>query len=107
MWALKPFANLRGKIPLRFVTTFLTVALDEGKGPCAYARAAGVHRAEMSRSLRDIGATSRNGGPGLGLVKVEKDPGNPYRRRVLLTEKGRALLPLVTRSLRANRAERI
>jgi DNA-binding MarR family transcriptional regulator len=103
LWALKPFANLRGGIPLRYVTTFLTVALDEGKGVNAYARGMGVHRALMSRSLRDIGERARNGGPGLGLVKVVRDPASAQRRKVLLTEKGRVLLPLITRCLRTSR----
>src|SRR4029077_6135986 len=91
--ALKPFDNLRGWIPVRYV-----IALDEGKWPSAYARGAGMDRISMSRCLRDIGETSRTGGPGLGLVKAVRDPSNLHRRRVLLTEKGRALLLLVTRS---------
>ena len=63
--ALKPFDNLRGWIPVRYVTTFLMVALDEGKWLSAYARDAGMDRISMSRCLRDIGERSRTGGPGL------------------------------------------
>ena len=70
LWALKPLSNLRGSIPLPFATVFLMIALDEGHGVNAYARAMGIHRAAMSRYLRDIGARARNGGPGLGLVTV-------------------------------------
>jgi hypothetical protein len=90
-WALKPLADLRGSIPLPFVTTFLMVALDEGKGCNAYARAVGIHRAAMSRYLRDIGGRARNGGPGLGLVTVEPHPTDPRRSRVLLSAKGRSI----------------
>ena len=35
LWALKPPRNLRGSIPLPYGTTFLMVALDEGKGVSA------------------------------------------------------------------------
>ena len=91
LWALEAF-SLRGWIPLRYITTFLMVALDEGNYPSAYARRAGVDRMSMSRYLRDIGAESRTGGPGLGLVKVVPDADHPPRQKVLLTEKGRALL---------------
>ena len=38
LWTLKPLINLRGSIPLPFVTTFLMVALDEGQGVSTYAR---------------------------------------------------------------------
>ncbi len=97
--ALKPFDSLRGWIPIRYVTTFLMVALDEGRGPSAYARSAGVDRISMSRCLRDMGERSRTGGPGLGLVKAVRDPSNAQRRNVWLTQKGRTLLMHVKRSL--------
>jgi hypothetical protein len=108
LWALKPFANLRGWIPLRYLTTFLTVALDEGKGPNTYARGTGMDRASMSRCLRDIGEGGRRGEkPGLGLVRIVQDPANVQRRNVFLTDKGRALLPLIMRSLRGGGPARV
>ena len=76
-------------MPLPCVTTFLLVTLDEGKGVCAYARAAGMHRSSMSRYLHDISDKTRNGAPGLGLVAVAPHPASPRRRQVLLTAKGR------------------
>ena len=96
LWALEAF-SLRGWIPLRYITTFLMVALDEGNYPSVYARRAGVDRMSMSRYLRDIGEKSRRGGPGLGLVKVVPDPTNAPRQKVFLTKKGRDLLLLATR----------
>jgi hypothetical protein len=91
--ALKPLLNLRGSrsIPLPFATTFLMVALDEGKGVNAYARAAGMDRRMMSRYLRGIGDRARNGGPGLGLVSVDEHPEDPVRTQVFLTAKGRGI----------------
>ena len=86
--ALKPLDRLRGFSPDNDVTTFLMVALDEGKWPSAYARDADMSRISMSRCLRDIGETSRTGGPGLGLVKAVRDPSNLHRRRVLAAPEG-------------------
>jgi DNA-binding MarR family transcriptional regulator len=100
LWALKPLVNLRSSIPLPFVTSFLMVALDEGKGVNAYARALGIHRAAMSRYLRDIGDRSRNGGPGLGLVTVEDHPTDRQRSQVFLTAKGRSIAKEVFRQIR-------
>jgi hypothetical protein len=91
LWALKPLVSLRGSIPPRFVTAFLMVALDEGKGVNAYARAVGIHRSVMSRYLRDIGHRARNGGPGLGLVSVDPHPSHSLRCQVSLTPKGRSV----------------
>jgi DNA-binding MarR family transcriptional regulator len=97
LWALKPFASLRGGITLRYVTAFLAVALDEGKGQNFYAREIGMHRASMSRCLRDISQKGRGGRQGLGLIRIEDHPGNVQRRKVFLTDEGRALLALITR----------
>jgi hypothetical protein len=82
LWALKPLVNLRGSMPLPYVTTFLMVALGEGEGVCSYARMSGISRAAMSRHLRDIGDRARNGGPGLGLVTIERHPDDSRRRQV-------------------------
>ena len=82
------------------VTTFLMVALEEGKGVNAYARAVGIDRSSMSRYLRDIGAQAKNGGPGLGLVKVEPHPTDPQRCQVFLTDKGRSVSKNIFQHLR-------
>jgi DNA-binding MarR family transcriptional regulator len=100
LWALKPLSNLRGSIPLRFVTTFLMVALDEGKGVNAYARAVGIHRSGMSRYLRQIGNRARNGGPGLGLVAVKRHPTDSLKYQVFLTDKGRLIAEKIFHELR-------
>ncbi len=100
LWALKPLTNLRGSIPLPYVTIFLMVALDEGKSVSAYARTLGVKdRRIMSRYLRVIGERARSGGPGLGLVTVEKHPSHS-RARVLLTAKGRSVAQAILQQMR-------
>ena len=100
LWALKPLTNLRRPVPLPFLTSFLMVALDEGKGVNAYARALGIHRAAASRNLHAIGDRARNGGPGLGLVTIQTHPADPLRTRVSLTPKGRLIARQVFRQLR-------
>jgi hypothetical protein len=52
----------------------LIVALEEGKGVNAYARAAGIGRSSMSRYFRDIGDGAKNTDSGLGPVKVASHP---------------------------------
>ena len=101
LWALKPLLNLRGSIPLPYVTIFLMVALDEGKSVSTYARAVGVKdRRVMSRYLRDIGDRARNGGPGLGLVTVEQHPTHSRKRQVRLTAKGRSVAEAIFQQMR-------
>ena len=100
LWTLKPLINLRGSIPLPFVTTFLMVALDEGKGVSTYARATGVHRFAMSRYLHAIGDQARGGGPGLGLVTIRTHPRDPRRRQVFLSAHGRAVVDDIFEQIR-------
>jgi DNA-binding MarR family transcriptional regulator len=100
LWALKPLANLRGSLPLPVVTTFLLVALDEGKGVGAYAQAFGMHRSIMSRYLHDLADRARNGGPGLGLIAIRSHPTDPRRRQIFLTESGRLIAGRIFRQIR-------
>ena len=68
--ALEPVSNLRGPVPLRLVTAFLTVATNEGKGVSEYARCLGIHRATTFRFIHELTDRSRHGGPGLGLISI-------------------------------------
>lgn len=100
LWALKPFLNLRRPMPLPFVSTFLMVALEEGKGVNEYARALGMDRSTMSRNLHAIGDRARNGDGGLGLIAIRSHPVDPFRSQVFLTAKGRSIAEQVSRHLR-------
>jgi hypothetical protein len=100
--ALEPLSNLRGPrapAPLRLVTTFLTVASNEGHGVCEYARCLGIHRAVMSRFVHELADRSRDGGPGLGLVSIDEGSGRPNRQEIFLTKKGHAVARSILRSL--------
>jgi DNA-binding MarR family transcriptional regulator len=81
--------------------TFLMIAADEGECSNAYANDLGVHRAMMSRYVHELGDRARYGGPGLGLIRFEKDlTSNKNRQKVFLTDKGRAISTEVFRGLR-------
>ena len=98
--ALEPLSNLRGPVPLRLVTTFLTVASNEGHGVCEYARCVGIHRAVMSRFIHELADRSRTGKPGLGLIRIDQGEGRPNRQEIFLTKKGHAVAAAMFRSLR-------
>jgi hypothetical protein len=98
--ALEPLSNLRGPVPLRLVTTFLTVASNEGHGVCEYARCVGMHRAVMSRFIHELADRSRTGNPGLGLIRIDQGDGRPNRQEIFLTKKGHAVVAAMFRSLR-------
>ena len=91
-------------MPLPFVTTFLFVALDEGRGVNTYARAIGIHRSAMSKNLHALGDRARHGGPGLGLVTIDPHPTAPGRSQVHLTAKGRQVAKEVLQQLRRSKA---
>jgi DNA-binding MarR family transcriptional regulator len=99
LWALKPLANLKRPMPLPSLTAFLLVAHDEGKGVNAYARAAGIDRAIMSRTLHAIGDRARTGGPGLGLITMQPHPTDPKRVQIFMTSTGRSIAKEISRQL--------
>lgn len=100
LWALKPLANLRKPMPLPSVIAFLLIALDEGNGVNAYARAFGIDRSIMSRTLHAIGERARSGGPGLGLITMKPHPLDQKRVQIFLTSKGRSVAKEIFRQLR-------
>jgi DNA-binding MarR family transcriptional regulator len=88
-------------MPSPFITTFLSIVLEEGQTQSAYARAAGIHRADASRQIHSLGDRARDGGPGLGLIRLERDPSGMHNsHRIYLTAKGRALATEIFRNLR-------
>jgi DNA-binding MarR family transcriptional regulator len=103
--ALEPVSNLRGPVPLRLVTAFLTVAANEGEGVCEYARCLGIHRGTASRLIHELTDRSRHGGPGLGLISIYTGSGRPSRQEIVLTKKGRAIARAVLRRLPSPQTE--
>ena len=97
--ALQHFRALRSTMPLQYVTAFLLVAEKEGLGVIDYARRAGVSVSVMSRHLLDIGKRNRKMKPGFGLVTYRSNPNELRRHEYFLTDKGRALLHQIRRSL--------
>ena len=102
--ALEPLLNLRGPLPLRLATTFLTVAINEGHGVCEYARLVGIHRAIMSRYIHELADHDRDGGPGLGLLRIDEGS-YPNKQEIYLTKNGHAVAMAMLRSLRSPQTE--
>jgi len=98
--ALKPLSKLRRSMPLPFATTFLLVAVDEGRTVSSYAHQLGITRFMMSRYVRNVGEHARNGGPGLGLVTVKPHPTVANGLQVYLTAKGRSLAKVIFQQMR-------
>ena len=101
--ALKSFSNLRygDGMPLRLVNSFLAIAMDEGQCANEYAQLLDVHRYAMSRYVHELADRDRNGGPGLGLVRIVPDKdGRSNRHSIFLTAKGRAIAAEMLRPLR-------
>ena len=64
-----------------------------------------VHRYAMSRYVHELADRGRNGGPGLGLVRIVPDKdGRSNRHSIFLTAKGRAIAAKVICNLRPPQA---
>lgn len=98
--ALDGFREKKPTMPMQYVTTFLLVALDEGKSVKEYAEQAGVSTSVMSRHLLDIGERDRYMKEGLGLVTYRPNPLELRKHEVFLTDKGRAMVHRIVRHLR-------
>jgi hypothetical protein len=97
--AHEAFREIRGDMPLQYVTSFLLVAEEEGLGVTEYATRAGVSQSVMSRHLLDIGDRDRHMADGFGLVHKRQDPLELRKQRVFLTDKGRAVAQRIIRAL--------
>ena len=93
---LSVFRAVRETMPLQYVTTFLTIAMDEGKSLNEYGKALNIPPSTMSRQLQDLGPSTRKGITGLKLIESHFAPGSLREKEVYLTPKGLSLL----RSLR-------
>ncbi len=72
--SLEAFLSVRNTMPLQYVTTFLLVAMDEGKSVAEYATKAGVSQSVMSRHLLDIGERNRHMQKGFGFITYRPNP---------------------------------
>lgn len=71
--SLQPFLEIMGTMPLQYLTAYLRVVADEGKGVTEYAEDAGISKTVMTRHLLDIGERTRDREPGFGLVFQKRD----------------------------------
>lgn len=97
---MEAFAKIDHTMPSSYIRMFLKVATEPGKGITDYANDLGIYQAVSSRLLLEIGAKSRAGGPGLGLVEALPHPTDMRAKNYFLTESGYALLEEVLESLK-------
>lgn len=98
--ALDPFREIRGDMPLQYVTTLLLVAANEGLSNQEYSRQAGVSKSVMSRHILDLSIRQRSGGDGLGLLMTRLSPMELRRHEVYLTPRGKAMVHRILRAWR-------
>lgn len=97
---LDPFKNLRGTMPLQYVTAFLLVAIDEGHNVTEYARRAGISQSLMTRHLSDLGTVNRYHEEGFGLVDHVEDPQDRRNKMIHLSAKGKGIVGQIVRAHR-------
>jgi DNA-binding MarR family transcriptional regulator len=98
--ALRPFIKAKPTIPLSYVITTLTVALDENEGVAEYADKVGISPTVMTRHLLDLGERNRLKEPGLGWIVQERDLFDLRKHRARFTSIGSALLRDVVHALK-------
>jgi DNA-binding MarR family transcriptional regulator len=98
--ALRPFIKAKPTIPLSYVITALTVALDENEGVAEYAKACNMSPTVMTRHLLDLGERNRLKEPGLGWITQERDLFDLRKHRARFTSIGAALLRDVVHALK-------
>jgi hypothetical protein len=89
--ALKPFRDLNPSMPLSYVTAFLLVAMEEGKGVAEYASKVNAAPAVMTRNLLDIGDRNRQREEGYGLITQERDLFDLRKHNAKGTARGKAV----------------
>jgi hypothetical protein len=68
--------------------------------------ASGFHRAIMSRYIHELADHDRDGGPGLGLLRIDEGSYRPNKQEIYLTKKGHAVAMAMLESLRSPQTER-
>lgn len=99
--ALEPFLAIRGTMPLQYLTAFLRVVAEEGKGVAEYAEMAGVASTVMTRHLLDIGERSRDLTEGFGLVYQKRDVRDLRINRTYATPQGHTLFRKMMQPVKA------
>lgn len=95
------FCRVHRRISHSQMNTFLQVAIQQNLTVSPLAARCGISAAVMSRHLGDLGAFNRRREPGLGLVAmVQQAHGDRRERRVILTDRGAALVREVNLAMR-------
>lgn len=103
--AIEPFRQINPSMPLSYLTAFLLVAAEEGKGVAEYAEAASTPGIEpvsptvMTRNLLDIGERNRQREAGYGLITQERDLFDLRKHNARITTRGKAFMNAIRRAL--------
>ncbi len=98
--ALRLFIKAKPTLPLSYVITALTVALDENEGVAEYAEKCNMSPTVMTRHLLDLGERNRLKEPGLGWIQQERDLFDLRKHRARFTSQGAALFRSVVDTLK-------
>jgi DNA-binding MarR family transcriptional regulator len=89
--ALKPFRDINPSMPLSYITAYLLVGMEEGKGVAEYAAKVDISPTVMTRNLLDIGDRNRQREEGYGLITQERDLFDLRKHNAKVTPKGKAI----------------
>jgi len=97
--ALRPFRDLNDTMPLQYVLTFISVAIDQGRTISEISDRCEIDRAVGSRQISDMSDKKRHDKKGYGLVESKVDVMDRRVTRASLTPVGYALIGRVIRTL--------
>jgi DNA-binding MarR family transcriptional regulator len=89
---IKAFRDVDPEFPIQQAETLLWIALRPGVSVQELCNLTGMAQSSVSRNVAALGHIHRKGEPGYDMIDAQKDPQNPRRLIMFLTQKGRAFV---------------